>query len=75
MTQTELILATIILVMLVVFAFMFINQQKTIDQLTNKLMAKDYKEYVNLNKPKEQKPPPSRKPMSYYDDPSIELED
>lgn len=42
------------------------QMQKTIDTLTNKLMAKDYREYVQMGKP----PVPVRdddKPLSWYD--------
>lgn len=50
------------------------RQQATIDRLTDKLMAKDYREYVTMQ-PRESVPEtPKRKPMSWYDDPNIEDE-
>jgi hypothetical protein len=51
------------------------GQQRTIDRLTDKLMAKDYNEYKrneNVTQPVETK---MRKKQSFYDDPSIELEE
>ena len=51
------------------------KQQRTIDRLTDKLMAKDYGEYKRLEKRTERQEEPKRKPLSYYDDNSIEVED
>lgn len=43
----------------------------TIDRLTDKLMAKDYREYTTLNAPV--KPvKPQKPPMSWFDDPQDE---
>jgi large-conductance mechanosensitive channel len=56
-------------------AFVIIRQQRTIDKLTDKLMAKDYNEYKrgeNVTQPVETK---MRKKVSFYDDPSIELDE
>jgi hypothetical protein len=50
------------------------RQQQTIDRLTEKLMAKDYGEYKRNNNITITDEKPTRKPMSYYDDPSIELD-
>lgn len=53
--------------------FIIRSQQKTIDKLTDKLMAKDYREYVSVQRPAE-KTKPKREPMSWHDDPEIEDE-
>lgn len=43
------------------------RQQSTIHDLTNKLMAKDYREYKQLELPPEPEPP-KHNPMSWADD-------
>lgn len=43
------------------------RQQSTIHDLTNKLMAKDYREYKQMEMPPEPELP-KRKPMSWADD-------
>ncbi|MNM07349.1 hypothetical protein D3C81_173910 [compost metagenome] len=43
------------------------KQQSTIHDLTNKLMAKDYREYKQMELPPEPEQP-KRKPMSWADD-------
>lgn len=54
-------------------AWIVAGQRKTIDKLTDKLMAKDLTEYrrgsVVTQEPKQ------RKAQSFYDDPSIELDE
>jgi len=63
---------------IVIIAFsvtVILRQQKTIDNLTEKLMAKDYGEYKRFNQTLMQEEKPRRKPMSFYDDPGIEVED
>lgn len=49
------------------------DQDKTIKELTDKLMARNYTEYVSMTRAREDPPPDltSRKPMSWYDDPNI----
>ncbi|MFR9710748.1 hypothetical protein ACL02P_15370 [Paenibacillus sp. MB22_1] len=49
------------------------DQDKTIRQLTDKLMARSFKDYVVGVRAREDPPPDitSRKPMSWYDDPNI----
>lgn len=61
---------------MIVMGFIIYRQQRTIDNLTNKLMARDYKEYVSMQ-PKEavQEPLKKRKPMSWYDDADIDDEE
>lgn len=54
--------------------FIMHRQQRTIDKLTDKLMAKDYSEYKRGNNITITDEKPTRKAMSYYDDPSIEVE-
>jgi len=58
-----------------VMGYMAYRQQQTIDRLTDKLMAKDYGEYKRNNHITITDEKPQRKPMSYYDDPSIEVEE
>ena len=56
-------------------AFVVVSiQQRTIDRLTDKLMARDLKEYVSMTQPQEKKEPAKRKPISWYDD-ETEIED
>lgn len=64
------------LLALVVIAFLcwrIYDQDKTIRQLTDKLMARNFTEYVAGVRAREDPPPEitSRKPMSWYDDPNI----
>ncbi|MEF3306672.1 hypothetical protein [Paenibacillus sp. GYB003] len=48
------------------------TMQKTIDRLTDKLMAKDYREYVSMQPREPVQEQPKRKAMSWYDDPNID---
>jgi hypothetical protein len=50
-------------------------QQQTIQDLTNKLMAKDYGEYKAYQQPVVVEDKPKRKPLSYHDDPDIDEDD
>lgn len=59
---------------LAVMGYLMYRQQQTIDRLTDKLMAKDYSEYKRGNNVTITNEKPTRKPMSYYDDPSIEID-
>lgn len=54
-------------------AWIVSGQRKTIDKLTDKLMAKDLTEYRRGSVPIPDEPK-MRKAQSFYDDPSIELE-
>lgn len=68
-------LAIISFVITLYSAWIVGGQQRTIDRLTDRLMAKDYSEYkrnVNVTQPAETK---MRKKVSFYDDPSIELDE
>ncbi|MNM10434.1 hypothetical protein D3C81_205600 [compost metagenome] len=49
------------------------DQDKTIKELTDKLMARNYTEYVTGSRAREDPPPDlsTRKPYSWYDDPNI----
>lgn len=49
------------------------EQDKTIRQLTDKLMARSYTDYVVGTRAREDPPLdiPTRKPKSWYDDPNI----
>jgi hypothetical protein len=53
------------------------GQRADIDRLTDKLMAKDYSEYKRHREPFQdtKDTPKPRKPMSYFDDPNVEIED
>lgn len=74
---------TIIIIMLMMYAvdkmFSHLEKQKmqqTINELSSKLMAKDYREYTQYNRPVlVQDDKPQRKPMSWHDDPLIEEEE
>lgn len=69
-----LIVSALTLVITAFSAFVILQQQRTIDRLTNKLMARDYGEYRRgLMQPEKERE--VRKPLSYYDDPSIDTED
>jgi hypothetical protein len=48
-------------------------QQRTIGELTNKLMARDYKEYISMTTPP-QPEKPKRERQSWYDE-EMEIED
>lgn len=63
-------IAIAVFVGLVVIIF---RQQRTIDKLTDKLMAKDYREYMSMQ-PREPdpQPEPTRKPLSWHDDPALD---
>lgn len=58
-----------------VMGYIAYRQQQTIDRLTDKLMAKDYNEYKRGNHITITDEKPTRKPMSYYDDPSVDIEE
>lgn len=49
--------------------------QKTIDRLTDKIMARDYSEYKRNSGKMVQVDDNARKPMSFYDDPGIATEE
>lgn len=49
-----------------------IRLQVTLDRLTDKLMARDYKEYVSMNQRPTEPEKPRRQPMSWHDDPNID---
>jgi len=53
-----------------VFAYLSISsQQRTIDRLTDKLMARNYKEYAVMQPKQEEKPKrPEKERISYWDD-------
>lgn len=52
------------------------GQQRTIDRLTDKLMAKDYREYMQHSTPHtEVTEKPKRITMSYHDDADIPTEE
>jgi len=64
-----------VLALIIFSAIVIVRQQQTIERLTEKLMAKDYAEYKRFAHAVEPKENPSRKPMSFYDDPGIDIED
>lgn len=51
------------------------RQHRTIDRLTDKLMARDFGEFKRHDKPVEREEPKQRKPLSYYDDNSVNTDD
>ncbi|MFB0847327.1 hypothetical protein [Paenibacillus oleatilyticus] len=48
-------------------AFIMYRQQRTIDALTNKLMARDYREYASMQTKPQEPEKKKRKPMSWFD--------
>lgn len=57
-----------ITVVCIVFGLVTWKQQQTIDKLTNKVMAKDLREYKQITDPEPVKPPREEdKPKSWYD--------
>ena len=68
------VLTVVIIMQSVIFYMLHKSQQRTIDALTDKLMVRmGHREYREPMLMQEEKP--KRKPMSFYDDPSIEAED
>ncbi len=56
-----------------VFAFKAIAlQQRTIDRLTDKMMARSYKEFVTMQPREEKTKVQKKEPLSWYDDASVE---
>lgn len=51
------------------------RQQRTIERLTDKLMAKDYNEYKRHERTVERQEGPKRKPLSYYDDGPLDTDE
>ena len=47
------------------------KMQNTISELSSKVMARDFREYVSMSKPPEPDRP-KREPMSWHDDPNID---
>lgn len=69
----ELIIISALFLAVVVFsAVVILKQQRTIERLTDRLMARNYVEYVSLNQTVETPTEPKRDPVSWYDDVSIE---
>lgn len=71
--MTELIILSIAALMgmsiISVVSYLIVStQQRTIDRLTDKLMAKDYKEFRTLGTASEQPQRTKKKPLSWYDD-------
>lgn len=48
--------------------YIIARQQQSIDKLTDKLMAKDYNEYMRHEADDTMDDRPKRKPLSYFDD-------
>jgi hypothetical protein len=72
--ETNIAFAIITLATMLYSVWIIAGQRKTIDKLTDKLMAKDYGEYKRNNHITISDEKPQRKPLSYYDDPSIEVD-
>lgn len=57
-----------------IMGYIMHRQQRTIEALTDKVMAKDYREYVSMQ-PKHAGPEKQRRePLSYFDDPELDDE-
>jgi hypothetical protein len=71
----EIIVMAIVLLTVMTFSgFVVAKQQRTIDTLTDKIMARDYREYKSMTGQAMVEDKPSRKPMSFFDDPNIDEE-
>jgi len=55
--------------------YIIMRQQRTIDRLTDKIMARDYTDYKRHTAPMMREEPRIRKPQSWHDDPSVVVED
>lgn len=72
----DMILVSVLFLVTVIYSVTIIlKQQRTIDRLTDKLMSKDYSEYKRNNHITIDDSKPQRKPISFYDDPSIEIDE
>lgn len=74
MNDRMLIALTVMMIATIVFLFLRIqSQDRLIRDMADKLMARNYTEYVSMTRAREDPPPEiiSRKPMSWYDDPNI----
>lgn len=65
----ELMFAVITIATMIYSVWMIRNQQRTIDRLTDKLMARSYVEYKSMDKIKEDdvSPPREDNPLSWHD--------
>lgn len=70
----SMIFASLALISMIFACWVMWSQQRTIDRLTDKLMAKDYNKYKRHDNGPMVTEERTRKPMSYYDDTSIEEE-
>jgi hypothetical protein len=71
--QTDIMfIAIVVFVGLIAFLW---RQQRTIDRLTDKLMARDYGEFKRHEQKVMTEEAPKRKPMSYYDDDSVDTDE
>ena len=69
----EYVLVTVVLVIIVFLCWRIKAQDKIIKELTDKLMARSYTEYVSMTKARDApiEEISTRKPMSWYDDPNL----
>jgi len=63
-----------VLIVVVTLVVVIAKQQKTISNLTDRLMARDFTEYANGTRAREDPPTEmkTRKPQSWYDDPNVD---
>lgn len=64
--------AILYLVLAVFSAVVILKQQRTIERLTDRLMARDYKEYKSMTDAPKTTEEPKREALSWYDDRDIE---
>lgn len=67
MTEMGIIFILFCLTIFALSVFVINKQQRTIDRLTDKLMAKDYSEYKRYEEPVKTKPEEEQELLSYFD--------
>lgn len=72
---TAILLAGVLIFHIIVVSVREARYQRSIDRLTDKIMSRDYGEYKRNNHITIDDSKPQRKPISFYDDPSIEIDE
>lgn len=73
--MTDYLFAFLMLATILYSIWMIRSQHRTIDRLNDRLMARDYREYVSTTRQSQTPETPRRRPKSWYDDPNIELDE
>ncbi|GAA0382600.1 hypothetical protein [Paenibacillus motobuensis] len=71
--MTEIVLAVLVFGVICFLCLMMRDKDKTIRELTDKLMSRNYTEYVSMTRARDDPHTnvESRKPLSWYDDPNV----